>query len=65
MKNNSMGKIALLLENGKIAMKVDIKKISQAELSMLISHLEVIKNTLLGKYAQGLKKVEEQNVDGK
>lgn len=54
----SSAKIGILLENGKIAIKMELKEVNQGEISLLITHLEILKQTLLSNFAKGLKRVE-------
>ena len=51
-------KILIGLQNGKIGISVQIGKITQAELAMIITHLELIKDDLKLRFTKGVKKVE-------
>lgn len=55
----SNAKIGILVKDGKIVMKVQIEKLSQSELSMLINNLDILKTDLLLKFKQGTKRVED------
>ncbi len=54
----SHAKIGILVKDGRIVMKVEMEKISQSELSMLINNLDILKTDLLLKFKQGTKRVE-------
>ena len=50
------GKIAIVIKNGKVATHVKIGEITQDELSMLITNLELIRLDLLLSYRKSLKR---------
>ncbi|KKK78899.1 hypothetical protein LCGC14_2838930 [marine sediment metagenome] len=58
--------IGLVLKDGKIAIQIKIQKINQAEMSLLITHLEILKQELISNFKKGIRKVEENGkYDGK
>lgn len=52
-------KIGIGVRNGKVGTRVQIGKLTQAELSMLITHLELIKDDLKMKFRMGIKQIKE------
>jgi hypothetical protein len=46
------GKIALIIENGAFAVKGELNQLSSAELSTIITNLEIIKEDTLKLYRQ-------------
>ena len=56
-KKMSEAKIGIILQNGKIAVKMNLKDVNQGEISLIITHLELLKSSLLSKFTQGLKKI--------
>lgn len=59
MENNTGAKIGIGVKNGRVLMKVQIGKLNQAELSMLITHLELLKDDLKLNYRKSVKTVKE------
>ena len=55
----SEAKIAILLQGEKIVVKSQLKSLSQAELSLLIMHLGLLKDDLKNLFKKGIKKIEE------
>ena len=51
-------KIGIGLKNGKIGIRVQMGNITQAELAMLIEHLDAIRDDLKLKFRRGIKKIE-------
>lgn len=52
-------KIAIMVQNGKIVVKSQIKRLSQAEIAMLVLHLGLLRDDLKLKFAKGVRKFEE------
>lgn len=55
----SEAKIAIILKDGRIAIKSEIKRLSQAELAMLILQIELLRDDLKFKFTKGVRKIEE------
>ena len=51
-------KIAIMMKNGQIVIKTQIKSLSQGELGLLIGHIDLLKDDLKELFKKGLKKVE-------
>ncbi len=56
---NSEAKIAIVLQDGKIVIKSQIKNLSKGELALLIQHLEMLKDDLKDIFKKGFKRFEE------
>ncbi len=54
----SEAKIAIMLKDGRIVVKSEIKGLSQAELAMLIIQIELLRDDLKLKFGKGVRKVE-------
>ncbi len=52
-------RIAIVLNDGKIAIKSQIKSLSQAELSLLIIYIDLLRDDLKELFKKGIKKIEE------
>jgi len=55
----SEAKIGILVQNGRIAIKSEIKGLSQAELALLIVQIELLRDDLKSKFGKGVRKIEE------
>ncbi len=53
----SDAKIAIMLKNGKIIVRSELKEVSQAELAMLIMHLELLRDELKLNFRKGVKEL--------
>lgn len=51
-------KIGIAVKNGNIGVRVQLQNLTQAEVAMLITHLELIKDDLKLRFIKGIKKVE-------
>ena len=51
-------KIGLGVKNGKIGMRVQLGALTQAEVAMLIEHLDIIRDDLKLRFRKRIKKVE-------
>ena len=56
---NREAKIAIMLKDGKLAVKSQIKSLSQAELSLLITSLNILSDDLKELFKKGVNKIEE------
>ncbi len=56
---NREAKIAIMLKDGKLAVKSQIKSLSQAELSLLITSLNILSDDLKELFKEGVNKIEE------
>ncbi len=52
-------KIAIMLKNGQMVIRSQIKSLSQAELALLITHIGILKSDLKEIFKKGIKKIEE------
>jgi len=52
---NTAGRILIGIQNGKVATEIRFGKITQAEISMLITTLDLIKDNLKIKFRRGVK----------
>ena len=50
------GKIGIIVKNGKVAIRVKIGAITQDELAMLITNIELIKLDFLSTYKKSLRR---------
>ena len=51
----SEAKIGIVLRNGQIGVSIQIKDVSQAELAILATNLEIIKQRLISNYKKSMK----------
>ena len=51
----SEAKIGIILKNGKIGVSMQLKGVSQSELAMLITNLDLLKQGLLLNYKKSMK----------
>lgn len=51
-------KIGIIMKDGKIVVRSQIKSLSQAEIALLIGHLELIRDDLKEIFKKGVKKIE-------
>ena len=58
MKEITQAKIGVGIQNGQLATRIQIGKITQAEVAMLIVHLDIIKDDLKNRFKMGVKKLE-------
>ena len=59
-KIDTEAKIGIALKNGNILARVQIGKINQAELAMLINHLEIVRDDLKLKFRKGIKQIDNE-----
>lgn len=52
------GKIAIAVKNGKVAIRIKIGGITQDELAMLITNLELIKLDFLSSYRKSIRRFD-------
>jgi len=57
-------KIGIVLKDGQIAIRIQMEKVSQGELSMLITNLEILKQRLIADYKKAVKSFGEDDKDG-
>lgn len=50
-------KIGVILKDGKIAVKTMFKEVSKGDLSLLITHIDLLKQELLSNFKKGVKKI--------
>lgn len=53
-------KIIIIVNEGNIVTKVTTKSLSQVDLSMLISHLELMRQDFLTKYKSNIKRFNKK-----
>jgi hypothetical protein len=52
-------KIAIMLRDGAIAVKSQIKNLSQGDLALLITHIDMLKEDLKELFKKGVKQIKE------
>ncbi len=52
-------KIGIMLKNGKIAIKSQLRNVSQSEIALLIIHLELLRDDLKSNFKKGVRRFEE------
>ena len=50
-------KIGIILKNGKIAIKSQLRDMSHTELALLITHIELLRDELKSNLKKGIKKL--------
>lgn len=55
-------KIGIVLKDGQIAIRIQMEKVSQGELSMLITNLEILKQRLVDDYKKAVRAFGEEGV---
>ena len=55
----SEAKIAIMLKNGKIAIKSQLRGMSQAEIALLITHLELLRDELKSNFKKSIRRLED------
>lgn len=50
-------KIGIMLKNGKIAIKSQLREVSQLELSLLLTHIELLRDELKSNFKTGVKRL--------
>ena len=58
----SEAKIGIVLKDGQIAIRIQMEKVSQGELSMLITNLEILKQRLIADYKKAVRAFGEEGV---
>lgn len=58
------GVIGIVLKDGGIAVKINMEKLSQGELAMLVTNLEILKQRLISDYKKAVKAFDEDVKNG-
>ena len=57
-KNKGEARIGIVLKNGQVGVKTQVGMITQSEISMLIVHLELLRDHFKFIYQKGVKQLE-------
>jgi len=60
----SEAKIGIILKDGRIGVSIQMEKVSQGELAMLVTNLEILKQRLISDYKKAVKAFGEDVKDG-
>ena len=57
--NQKEAQIGIMMKDGKIVVRSQIKNLNQAEIALLIEHLDMIQSDLKEIFKKGVKKIED------
>ncbi len=53
-------KIGIILKDGKIAIKSQLRDVNQAELALLITHIELLRDELKSNFKKSVRRLEDE-----